>query len=223
MIKKPVNQRRYLKHIYKDQKGITGLETAIILIAFVVVAAVFAYTVLSAGLFSTQKSQEAVYSGLQTAQSIVKLKGSVVAKATTTGAQGVGAVGQLTFTIALSEGGEPIRFTNPSGSTGAGIATGTAHETTISYIDKNQRIDNLYWSKTAIGVDDGNDVLNVGENYQITIGRDATGTDNLVGALTVASLTANDTFTIEMKTSEGAILSLERTMPAYINAVMDLR
>ncbi|MGD0005939.1 MAG: hypothetical protein ABSE06_17125, partial [Anaerolineaceae bacterium] len=125
--------------------------------------------------------------------------------------------------IALAAGGEPIRFTNPSGSTGAGIATGTANETTISYIDKNQRIDNLYWTKTAIGVDDGNDVLNVGENYQIKIGSAATGTDNLVGALAVASLTANDDFTIEMKTSEGAILSFERTMPAYINAVMDLR
>ena len=40
---------------FRSEKGITGLETAIILIAFVVVAAVFAYTALSAGLFSTQK------------------------------------------------------------------------------------------------------------------------------------------------------------------------
>ena len=36
----------------RNQRGITGLETAIILIAFVVVASVFAYTVLSAGIFS---------------------------------------------------------------------------------------------------------------------------------------------------------------------------
>ena len=36
----------------RDQRGITGLETAIILIAFVVVASVFAYTVLSAGVLS---------------------------------------------------------------------------------------------------------------------------------------------------------------------------
>src|ERR1039458_10463987 len=161
----------------KDQRGITGLETAIILIAFVVVAAVFAYTVLSAGLFSTQKSQDAVYAGLKTAESTVKLKGGVIAEAATTGAQGVGAVGQLTFSIALATGGDPIRFTSPSGSNGAGLATGNAHEATISYIDKNQRINNLYWSKTALGVDDGNDVLDPGETYQITIGSAATGTD----------------------------------------------
>ncbi|HUV53535.1 MAG TPA: archaellin/type IV pilin N-terminal domain-containing protein, partial [Dehalococcoidia bacterium] len=40
----------------RDERGITGLETAIILIAFVVVASVFAYTVLSAGIFSSQKA-----------------------------------------------------------------------------------------------------------------------------------------------------------------------
>ncbi|GEM_PF-713411 len=70
--------KRFLKRIHSRQKGITGLETAIILIAFVVVAAVFAYTVLSAGLFATQKSSEAVYSGLEEARSSLELKGSVI-------------------------------------------------------------------------------------------------------------------------------------------------
>jgi flagellin-like protein len=70
--------RKLLKILHSKQKGITGLETAIILIAFVVVAAVFAYTVLSAGLFSTQKSQEAVYSGLKETQSTIEPMGSVV-------------------------------------------------------------------------------------------------------------------------------------------------
>jgi flagellin FlaB len=35
----------------RGEKGITGLETAIILIAFVVVASVFAYTVLVGGIY----------------------------------------------------------------------------------------------------------------------------------------------------------------------------
>ncbi len=69
---------KFLNRTHKKQKGITGLETAIILIAFVVVAAVFAYTVLSAGLFATQKSSEAVYSGLEEARSSLELKGSVI-------------------------------------------------------------------------------------------------------------------------------------------------
>jgi len=53
-----------LKRLIRAERGITGLETAIILIAFVVVAAVFAYTVISAGMCTTQKSQQTVHSGL---------------------------------------------------------------------------------------------------------------------------------------------------------------
>ncbi|MBF8266300.1 MAG: flab1 [Dehalococcoidia bacterium] len=58
---------KLMKKLARDQRGITGLETAIILIAFVVVAAVFAYTALSAGIFSAQKGQETIYSGLKQA------------------------------------------------------------------------------------------------------------------------------------------------------------
>ena len=37
--------------IGSDSRGITGLETAIVLIAFVVVSSVFAFAALSTGLF----------------------------------------------------------------------------------------------------------------------------------------------------------------------------
>ena len=67
------------KSLRRDERGITGLETAIILIAFVVVASVFAYTVLSAGIFSSQKGQEAVYSGLAQTRATMEIKGSVFA------------------------------------------------------------------------------------------------------------------------------------------------
>ncbi len=38
-----------------DQRGVTGLETAIVMIAFVVVASVFAFSVLSIGLLSAEE------------------------------------------------------------------------------------------------------------------------------------------------------------------------
>jgi len=62
----------------KSQKGITGIETAIILIAFVIVASVFAYVVLTAGLFSTQKANEAIHTGMNQAQSTIEFKGQYV-------------------------------------------------------------------------------------------------------------------------------------------------
>ena len=70
---------KLMRRIARDQRGITGLETAIILIAFVVVAAVFAYTALSAGIFSAQKGQETIYSGLKQAAGTLELKGGMIA------------------------------------------------------------------------------------------------------------------------------------------------
>ena len=69
-----------LNRIVKNESGITALETAIILIAFVVVAAIFAFTVLSTGTFLTEKSKEASYAGLQEVRGSLALRGSVVLK-----------------------------------------------------------------------------------------------------------------------------------------------
>ena len=55
----------------------TGLEAAIVLIAFVVVAAVFSYVVLGAGFYTTQKSQETVYKSVEQATSNIQMVGNV--------------------------------------------------------------------------------------------------------------------------------------------------
>jgi archaeal flagellin FlaB len=214
MLKRILKQKRYFKNIYKEQKGITGLETAIILIAFVVVAAVFAYTVLSAGLFATQKSQEAVYSGLERTQSTMELKSGVVAKESASSST----IGQLIFTLAIATGGESIDFTNP-GNTG-GLATGSNY-VTISIGDKNQRVDNLAWTTSPVGVDNGNNLLEPNEQFEITIGGTGAGTNDLVAALPT-DLGANSTFLVEIKTAKGAVLSFERTLPGFINDYNDL-
>jgi len=188
-----------------------------------VVAAVFAYTVLSAGLFSTQKSQEAVYSGLEEAQSSLELRGALIAKATTTGSSGT--IGQITFTVANSLGGEPINFTAPNGTDNDGDAdSGSDNVVVISYIDTSQKKEDLYWTVTKLGNADTDDLLEDGEKFQITIGGSTTaGTDggNLVDALTT-DLSVNKQFTIEVKTPSGGILVMERTTPAYIDSVINL-
>jgi flagellin FlaB len=57
----------------RNDEGFTGLEAAIVLIAFVVVAAVFSYVVLGAGFFTTQKSQETVYKGVEQATTNIQM------------------------------------------------------------------------------------------------------------------------------------------------------
>jgi len=72
-----------MERLHRGEKGITGLETAIILIAFVTVAAVLAYSVLSAGIFSSERGKEAVYQGLETAQATMKVTSNVYAYGST--------------------------------------------------------------------------------------------------------------------------------------------
>ena len=67
-----------LRNLHRGQRGMTGLETAIILIAFVTVASVLAYSVLSAGVFSAEKGKQTVYGGLAQAQSTLELKGIIL-------------------------------------------------------------------------------------------------------------------------------------------------
>ncbi|OGO24191.1 MAG: hypothetical protein A2144_13005 [Chloroflexi bacterium RBG_16_50_9] len=211
--------QKFLKH----EKGITGLETAIILIAFVVVAAVFAYTALSAGLFATQKSQEAVYSGLKEAQSTLELRGSVVATANSTGSSGT--VKQITFTVANVLGGDAIDFTVPTASSdNTGVAaSGSINKVVINYLDQDQTVNDLYWTVTKLGTDDGDDLLETNEKFEITVGSStsSSGGGNLINALTT-DLTVNKTFTLQVVTPAGAVLQIERTMPAYIDTIMNL-
>jgi flagellin FlaB len=211
---------KFLRH----EKGITGLETAIILIAFVVVAAVFAYTALSAGLFSTQKSQEAVYSGLREAQSTLELKGNVIATANTTGDNGT--IQQISFVVSNALGGEPIDFTCPDApSTPTGLAAGTKNKVVINYIDEKQTVNNLYWTVNKLGTDDGDYLLNGTEKYEIIIGGpdNTVAPGNLLNALTSENLSVNKTFTLQVVTPAGAVLTIERTTPAYIDSIMNLR
>ena len=62
---------------YENEDAFTGLEAAIVLIAFVVVASVFSYVVLGAGFFTTQKAQETVYRGVEQSTTNVQLVGNV--------------------------------------------------------------------------------------------------------------------------------------------------
>jgi len=91
----------------KDEKGFTGLESAIVMIAVVVVAAVFSYVMLSAGFYTTQKSQEVVHSGITQASSSLALTGDVFV-AGGTGANGNGVVNKITYYVTNTAGGTPV-------------------------------------------------------------------------------------------------------------------
>jgi flagellin FlaB len=90
----------------KKEAAFSGLEAAIVLIAFVVVAAVFSYVMLGAGFFATQKSQEVTYSGLSSQPSNLVLDGQIY------GTMANSKLKNLTFYLAVPEGGQPQKLSD---------------------------------------------------------------------------------------------------------------
>jgi flagellin-like protein len=101
------------KTINRDtsERGITGLETAIILIAFVVVASVFAFTVLSTGIFASERSKETVFAGLEEAKSSIEPRGSVIAYKGKVGSTET--IYKVVFVVSNAISGEPVDLTAP--------------------------------------------------------------------------------------------------------------
>jgi archaeal flagellin FlaB len=232
MLRKLFKQKRYFKNIYKSQKGITGLETAIILIAFVVVAAVFAYTVLSAGLFSTQKSQEAVYNGLKETQGTLELLGG--ATGIRGGAPISSSIGRVDFTIALATDGTSVdlstAFAYDAGTGTLSCPSSGANRLQIAYNDQEVTVSDMAWTKAFIGKNNSDDMLDPGEKAVISVflhsisantwSDDMVGhTSNFIGSEYVDTY---HTFTLEVKPVTGATLTIQRTTPAYLDAVVDL-
>jgi len=94
-----------MKKIQKVE-AFTGLEAAIVLIAFVVVAAVFSYVVLGAGFFTTQKAQQVVYSGVQQASSNLIIIGETYGDAE--GSLNPPQIHALYFSVGLAAGGSSV-------------------------------------------------------------------------------------------------------------------
>jgi flagellin FlaB len=191
---------RLLKRIRQKQEGITGLETAIILIAFVIVASVFAYVVLSAGLFSSQKAKEAVNAGLDSTMSTLEIKGNIIAKMVSS------EVTAIYFCVGLPAAGSPVDFTSP---TSNGTST-----LVISYSDADTMLPSVNWTIQKLSTINSDNILDPNELFQVTI--DIANTSGNV------SIGAYDRFALEVKPASGAVLPVERTIPGRVSQYVNL-
>jgi flagellin FlaB len=188
-----------LRRIHREERGITGLETAIILIAFVVVATIFAFVVLTAGIFSSERGKETVYAGLEKARGTMEVRGGIVVSATGSPL----AVDSIFFTVATSAGGESIPL-DPDAS---------QNRTVIAYRDDSVTDNDVAYTADDI-VGDLDTLLEPGEVKVIVIS--AAGIDP------APTLAANDRFTLEVQTPVGAVLDITRQLPAELATVMQL-
>ncbi len=236
---------RYGKTV--SRRGITGIETAIILIAFVVVATVFAFTVLSTGVFSAERSKETIYSGLQAARASLEPRGSLIAFRGGFGGTPTATIYKVTFIVAPAVSGQAIDLTPPYTADDSGtdpdISSGAEYRTLVSYIDENQSLPDVPWTVDFVGQSNGDNLLEAGEKAEVTVWilqRDNSVSDvdaaNAVTGWTADAngahgilasggtiLTPNDPFAIEIKPDIGAVMTLQREVPVKFDPVMDLR
>ena len=228
----------------KNEKGITGLETAIILIAFVVVASVFAFTVLSTGIFASERSKETVFAGLEEANSSIEPRGSVIAYKGLVGSTET--IYKVVFVVSNAVAGEPVDLTAPYTAGGSGtdpdIVSNAEYKTVVSYTDKNQYLSDVPWSLDWVGNANSDSLLEEGEKAEITVwllerntgtaigSSDSTGeyaaadVNGASGILQGGTLVGtNDKFSLEMKPESGAVLTIQRTAPSRLDTVMDLK
>ena len=188
--------------VKKDQRGITGLETAIVLIAFVMVASVFSYVVLSAGLFSSQKAKEAVYQGMSQTAGSVALKGNVFAK------MSGGYIEEVYIPVGAVAGGSPTDFTD---------TTSNSTKVVIAYSDATYHFTSVNWTLTKVSTVNDDNLLDENEMFSLTVdlsGLSYNGTSVQVGAY--------QRFLLELKPPTGAILAIERTVPGRVSAMVNL-
>ena len=190
---------RKLFKLFNREDGITGLETAIILIAFVIVASVFAFVVLSTGLFSAERGKETVFADLEKARGNLEVRGAL----TVTDVNTDGVIDDndaIVFNVALAAGGFPVDL-DPAAYTNTVV---------INWIDAQDRIPDTTYTVDWI-LTDGDKLLEPGELAQITVNPPAG-----------SSLAANEIFTLEVVPPSGGTLLINRTMPPAIDNVMDL-
>jgi len=180
--------------LHRDESGQTALETAIILIAFIVVASVFAFTILSAGSASTEAGEEAIYSGLEGVQSSMDVRGTIMAESDGTN------VSNIILRVTLVAGGEPVDLT-------------AGGDVVVSYRDDAQYVNDLGYTLAWVGANDGDALLEADEQAELTI--DVTG-------LTTA-LTSNTEFNLEIVPPDGAVLTLNMTTPPALETWNALR
>ncbi len=191
-----------------DQRGITGLETAIVLIAFVVVSSVFAFAALSTGLFSADKAKETIQAGLAETRGSMELKGSVILTASVSGTAGI--VSDIAFQVSNAAGGESIDL--------------TPGKTLIKYTDATQSkmfVSSAGFTASSLGSADSDKLLERNETYELKLIDLETGLGTGNDTLTNL-LQTNQTFQIEVIPPKGAVLFIERTTPVFLDDINSL-
>ena len=220
-------------------RGVIGVESAIVMIAFVIVAAALAFVVLNMGFSTTQKAKTTIISGLSEASSSLEISGKVTG--IQNGAPDTDQLKVLAVPIKIASGGDSVNLANTTASIkylsntveyddiyAAAITSDNAQNvtqgfelatidipTTFTVNPVNQTYTGpttaiIYWTVGA-----GNAILDQGEHAVVAIAYDTDSNP-------VEEPSALDKVRLEILLPTGAPLTIERDVPNITNTVVDL-
>jgi archaeal flagellin FlaB len=210
-----------------NEHGFTGLEAAIVLIAFVVVAAVFSYVVLGAGFFTTQTAQATVHTGVDQASSSLEIVGNVIGVAI---AATPVRLTYINVSVATTAGGTSmdlsqmvISYSDSSGVRNPSLLTNTGGmnscywvqvgDTNILAYDSTANLDDYHWCVSQkindLNPSSPNNLLEPNEIWILSIAMPP-------------SATVNTKVTVNLQPAVGAVLPISRTVPGAFSRVQTL-
>jgi flagellin FlaB len=175
----------------------TGIEAAIVLIAFITVGSVFTYVMLNTGFFATQVSQKTANAGVQGASSNVIVVGDILGLS-----PNLTGIETVEFRVRLSSGGTPVEFT---GSQIIISTEGSQLKPPLMFIQSGAAQPGE-WNISNVGDVNNDGVLSANEIWTIDVkpmGGIANGTE----------------FTLEVKPPGGASFTIRRTVPRGLDPV----
>ncbi|MDV2482111.1 flagellin [Methanoculleus sp. Wushi-C6] len=173
----------------RDEQALTGLEAGIVFIAFVVVASVFAYAVLGAGMATSQKSQKVMHDAFEEAGSALRPGYSVIAKLD----NGEGLLDFIEFDLETA--------TDLAGVDMKSMTYAIVTKDALFTIPSGDPTVTLTWRQRR----DADSLLEAGEIVTVKL-----------GGLGRTGIGRGDTFTLAITAAEGATATLARTIPAGI-------
>ena len=217
------------------------------MIAFVVVASVFAMTTLQTGIFSAEQGKEVALSGLDLATGSLQLRGSLRAVRGDVDVDGNDVillsgvddqtVAKVIFTVVGALGSSMTDLTPPHTFNDTGTdpdASGLTRRSSATIQTDSFLINDAAWTVTFPGTDNGDYILDGDERAEITIWLHTcdnvnslwdlgNGTSDPYVDAPASLIGVSDDFTIQFHPAKGNTLNIQRTLPVVLRPQMDLR
>ncbi len=216
----------------QSHRGVIGVESAIVMIAFVIVAAALAFVVLNMGFSTTQKTKQAIVSSADEASSALEIAGKI----TGSGDVSAGKLNATAVPVKIVSGGASINL-NPAnaairyigssiehGNIYAGAMTSGVFDTLSSAMD--QAVTDGYITANPVTTDGPSATkavfyFNVNRNNNFILDQGEHG------IFAIAFTQSERPQSLEVIRAEvilptGAPLTIERTVPNISSTIVDL-